>query len=67
MNAEHNFSAVCVRYAYAGMFYLLSYIAYYFSVVLIFVARWKKQSSEMKTTKHCDFSRLLTLEGKILK
>lgn len=42
VNAEHKFSAVCVCNAYAGMFYLLSYIAYYFSVVLKFFARWKK-------------------------
>ena len=33
VNTEHNFAAVCVCYAYAGVFYLLSYITYYFSVV----------------------------------
>lgn len=36
VNTEHNFSAVCFCYAYVGMFNLLSYTAYYFSVVLIY-------------------------------
>ena len=47
VNVEHNFSAVCVCYAYAGMFYLLSYIVYYFSVVLIV----KNVKKELKPAK----------------
>ena len=36
VNVEHNFSAVCFCYAYVGMFNLLSYIVYYFSVILMY-------------------------------
>ena len=41
VNVEHNFSAVCVCYAYAGMFYLLSIYR-----ILLFCGTYSKERKE---------------------